>query len=184
MALKTVIVVLLLAAAGAAGARPPTPREALAAARQAAQEARSRDLMLAVADLTRTTDPAQALADYQAAFPMTDPLWFRTGTRVDNAERLATALQALGDTRDAKLVALDALDSLSQPPEQTTMNLSMWLSLLGTAVQGAYPYDHARALAALPVMENYLPQATDKWPALTGYLQALALKDPEAAYQR
>jgi hypothetical protein len=115
---------------------------------------------------------------------MTDPLWFRTGTRGDNAQRLVTALQGLGDTSDAKLVALDSLDSLRQPPDQQTMNLGTWLAALGAAAAVAYPYEHDQALAALPVLEKYLPQATDKGTALIGYLQALALRDPEAAYQR
>ena len=186
--LVCLVVVSLLGAP--LGAAPVTVEQCLTGARQAALEARSRELLLKIGDYERTLDPAAAKSDYELAAlaPRTS-----SGIEAYSARDLALRFLQLGEVEKARQVILPALDALAdkQPPVPTLPLRDYWYrdqvtqtSLLAPLL---YPADMDRLQQALAAGEACLRQITDpgqQRQALANYLPVLALVKPEEALQR
>ncbi|MGD8239693.1 MAG: hypothetical protein PVH68_14130 [Armatimonadota bacterium] len=102
--------VLGVACASRVSAAGPTTEQVLEAARTAAVEAESRELLLEVAKRTQELDPEQALREYRAAAGMPVPGDWDALTQLRSDNEVARALAALGDGEGAVELLRAALD--------------------------------------------------------------------------
>ena len=168
----------------------PTTEEVLALARRTARELGSRDCMVKIARHTRRSDAAQALGDYQAAAEVRPPARWSRQMRVISDYEVGRALVELGDP-DGGLPLLKAAlqETLELSPGHGDADYwnrdQVWH--LAEFAEALACMDPETAVSTLQHAAEYLERIEKdnaKKEALRSYLFALALTEPQRAYQR
>lgn len=171
-------------------AEPPTDRQVLTAAREAAIEAGLRDNMVSVGERALRISRDDALEDFRAAATM-------GATRNPNQRsyldaRLAQGLIEAGDPELAAEVLRKALDDIEpQTGEDAGGNRDHWLREKASAIcrlaEALAPLDSERARASLESAESALEQMHSdhqRKQALDEYIILLARFEPAKAMER
>jgi len=172
----------------------PTTEQVVAAAREAAIEAKSRHYMLEVARRTQEFDPEQALKDYRAAAEMPLEEHVTGGWALDSDCQVAEGLVELGDAESAAQLVRAGIDNMGEvkaaPTDDIGSVYTMRIMALCHAARMLRPLDRVKSDEALDLAEKTIDEALEfrggwwtGWEYTRSfYLAALAMKDPEAAY--